>query len=157
MNSANLPANWVSAPLSAVTEIVGGGTPSRSNPAFFGGSILWATPTDVTGLDDIFIEQTAETITEQGRRKSSAKLLPVGSVLMTSRATIGYTAIAVREICTNQGFANFICNEDILFNQYLAYWLPFVRNNLLRLASGTTFVEISRSNLAKLHIRIYPD
>src|SRR5258706_5521339 len=156
MSSDKSPENWRYVPLRAVAEISGGSTPSRSNPAFFGGDIPWATPTDVTGLNDIFIEKTAETLTEQGLRKSSTRLLPPGSVLMTSRATIGFTAIITREMCTNQGFANFICNDRFLFNQYLAYWLPFVRSQLLRMASRTTFQEISKSNLAKLQIPLPP-
>ena len=92
-------------PLAEVCTIVGGGTPRRSNAAYFDGTVPWATPTDVTALDSLFIERTKEAITEVGLNESSARLVPAGTVLMTSRATIGYTAIATRPMATNQGFA----------------------------------------------------
>ena len=91
-----------------VAQVLGGGTPARQEPRFFGGSILWATPTDVTALDGMYIGATRESITEEGLKCSSAKLLPPGAVLLTSRATIGFTAVAATPICTNQGFVNFI-------------------------------------------------
>lgn len=151
-----LPDSWALAPLGSVTSIVGGGTPSRSNSGYFNGEIPWATPTDVTKLDDIYISRTAESITEDALRRSSAKLLPPGAVLMTSRATIGYTAIATRAMTTNQGFASFICDPEILHNEYLARWLGSSREHLIRRAGGTTFKEISKSALASLQVPIPP-
>ncbi len=142
-------------PLGDVCAIVGGGTPRRNNEAYFGGPIPWATPTDVTALSDLSIARTKETITETGLRESSARLVPAGTVLLTSRATIGYTAIAERPMATNQGFANFICG-DYLVPEYLAYWLRGQQDHLIRLAGGTTFKEISKSALKGIPIPLPP-
>ena len=142
-------------PLSKVCTIVGGGTPRRSNAAYFDGTIPWATPTDVTALDSLFIEQTKEAITEVGLKESSARLVPAGTVLMTSRATIGYTAIATQPMATNQGFANLICGERVV-PEYLAYWLRDQRERLIQLAGGTTFRELPKSTLKKVYIPLPP-
>ena len=146
---------FVQVPLEEICTVAGGGTPRRSNAAYFGGAIPWATPTDVTGLDSLFIERTKETITEGGLKDSSARLVPTGTVLMTSRATIGYTAIATQPMATNQGFANLICGERIV-PEYLAYWLRDQRDKLMQLAGGTTFREIPKSTLKKVKIPLPP-
>lgn len=156
MNDIPLPSFWVKAKFRAIAEIVGGGTPSRSNERYFDGDIPWVTPTDVTALDSLWIKETKENISLEGLRKSSANLLPAGTVLLTSRATIGKTAITRLEMCTNQGFVNFICDETLLSNEYLAYWLSAVQPWLYQLARGTTFKEISRSTLAKVQIPLPP-
>jgi len=156
MSYTTLPKGWVWARLGDITEIVGGGTPSRDNPSYFGGSIPWATPTDITRLNDLWINETAESITEKGLRNSSAVLLPAGTVLMTSRASIGLTAINSCKMCTNQGFASLICNEQVIVNAYLAYWLPALKEKLIQLAGGTTFKEISKSTLARVEIPLPP-
>ena len=142
-------------PLAEICTIVGGGTPRRGNTAYFDGSIPWATPTDVTALDSLYIERTKEAITEIGLDESSARLVPAGTVLMTSRATIGHTAIAAQPMATNQGFANLICGERVL-PEYVAYWLRGQRERLIQLAGGTTFREISKSTLKKIHIPLPP-
>ena len=138
-------------PLADICTIVGGGTPRRSNAAYYDGTIPWATPTDVTKLDSLFVERTKETITEVGLNESSARLVPAGTVLMTSRATIGYTAIATRSMATNQGFANLICGESVV-PEYLAYCLRDQRDRLIQLAGGTTFKELPKSTLKKVRI-----
>lgn len=115
--------------------------------------MCWATPTDVTALSDMYIARTKETLTEAGLKGSSAKLLPAGAVLLTSRATIGYTAVAKVPICTNQGFVNFICGPDLV-PEYLAYWLRSQKPLLQRLANGVTFKEISRGTVKKLEIEL---
>ena len=142
-------------PLGEVCTVVGGGTPRRSNPAYFGGPIPWATPTDVTALDALFIERTKETVTAVGLRESSARLVPAGSVLMTSRATIGHTAIASVPMATNQGFANLICTSRIR-PEYLAFWLRYRRDALIQRAGGTTFKELPKSTLKKIRIPLPP-
>lgn len=137
-------------------EVVGGGTPSRSRREFFGGSVPWATPTDVTALTSSrSLVKTKETITEEGLRRSSAKLLPAGTVLLTSRATIGFTAVAAVPLATNQGFANLICGPRLL-PEFLAVWLPTQRDQLLKLAGGTTFKEISKSTLKGVRVPVPP-
>ena len=144
-------SGYAQVPLAEVCTIVGGGTPRRSNPAYFGGTIPWATPTDVTALDSLSIERTKETITEVALRASSARLVPAGTVLMTSRATIGYTAIATVPMATNQGFANLTCTKRIM-PEYLAFWLRDQRERLIQLAGGTTFRELPKSTLKKILI-----
>ena len=131
--------------------MLGGGTPSRQESKFFGGGVPWATPTDVTVLDGMYISATRESITEEGLRSSSTKLLPVGAVLLTSRATIGFTAVAAAPICTNQGFVNFICGPDLL-PEFLAYWLRTQKTKMLQHAGGTTFKEIARGTLRRFEI-----
>lgn len=142
-------------PIGEVCTVVGGGTPRRGNPDYFGGPVPWATPTDVTALDTLFIQQTTETITEVGLRESSARLVPAGSVLMTSRATIGHTAIASVPMATNQGFANLICTSRIQ-PEYLAFWLRYRRDALIQMAGGTTFKELPKSTLKKVRIPLPP-
>lgn len=144
-------SSWPAAPLGTVCNVVGGGTPSRDKPEFFGGDIPWITPTDVTRNDGRYLDIGAETITELGLKNSSAKLLPARSVLLTSRATIGFTAINTVPVSTNQGFASFVCGPDI-WPEFLAYWLEWQRDHLIGLASGATFKEINKSTLKRLPI-----
>jgi len=152
---ASNPTGWPVAAIGEICEVVGGGTPRRCNEAYFGGSVSWATPTDVTALDNLSIRLTAETITEDGLQMSSARLVPAGTVLLTSRATIGHTAIAAVEMATNQGFANLICGSR-LRPEYLAIWLRLRRSWLIQLAGGTTFKEISKKNLKEVNIPLPP-
>lgn len=148
-------SRWPLAELGNVCEIIGGGTPSRSNPAYFGGDIPWATPTDVTGLEAPEITLTRESITPAGLAASSAKLLPAGSVLLTSRATIGFTAVTRVPMATNQGFANLIPGP-LVTAEFLALWLPTQKATLLQLAGGTTFKEISKGNLRRISVPLPP-
>ena len=88
------PGNWEIVPLEKVAEIIGGGTPSRVKSEFWGNDHFWITPSEVVALDGGFIYRSKEKISELGLKNSSAKLLPPGTILMTSRASIGYAAIA---------------------------------------------------------------
>ena len=141
--------------LAEVSTLVGGGTPSRLEQAYFDGAIPWATPTDVTKLQGRHLTVTKETITDNGLKNSSAKLLPARSVLLTSRATIGFVAINSVPMATNQGFINFICGPDLI-PEYLAYWLSKQREYLISLASGTTFKEVSKGVVKNLKIPLPP-
>ena len=156
MNEMILPEHWKIARLGEVTEIVKGGTPSRSVEKYFQGDIAWAIPSDITALGSVlYISDTASHISEEGLGKSSAKMLPVGTVLLTSRATIGETAITTVPMATNQGFANFICKE-VLFNSYLAYYLRNIKKKLNVLASGSTFKEVTKGTLLNVEIPLPP-
>lgn len=146
---------WRTARLEDVAQVLGGGTPSRTEKSYFGGGIAWATPTDITKLDQLYIGETKETVTETGLRNSSTKLMPAGAVLLTSRATIGFTAIAKVPICTNQGFINFVCGPDLV-PEYLAYWLRTQKDKMIQHAGGTTFKEIARGTLRKFEIPVPP-
>jgi len=117
-----VPENWEAKQLGDLAEILGGGTPKRAESRFWaGGKIPWATPTDLTDNKAKYISKTSECITEAGLASSAATLLPVGSVLYTSRATIGAKAIASVPIATNQGFATFLPNGTS--SEYLYYLL----------------------------------
>lgn len=146
-----IPEEWEFKKLENISEIVGGGTPDSNNKEFWNGSVLWAVPTDITQLSSKFIENTERKISQKGLEKSSAKLLPVGTILITSRATIGECAIAKKPISTNQGFQNLICNENN-FNQFWYYAIQFHKNKLLKLCNATTFLEISKNNMKKILI-----
>lgn len=155
MSFYELPKNWEIRKLGEVCEIVGGGTPSRANKSFFGGNILWLTPTEIDKVVVKTIFDSREKITELGLQKSSAKIIPAGSVLLSSRATIGNVAIAGTEFTTNQGFASFICPAR-LYNKYLAYWLKCIKKTLNDNAKGTTFKEISKSEIKNLTFPLPP-
>lgn len=146
---------WRTALLEDVAQILGGGTPSRIEQSYFGGGIAWATPTDITKLDQLYIGKTKETLTEIGLQSSSAKLMQPGAVLLTSRATIGFTAVATVPICTNQGFINFICGPELV-PEFLAYWLGTQKAKMIQHAGGTTFKEIARGTLRKFEIQVPP-
>jgi type I restriction enzyme S subunit len=148
-------SKWRSARLEDVAQVLGGGTPSRTEDRYFGGGIAWATPTDITALDKLYIDATRETVSEEGLRNSSTKLMPAGAVLLTSRATIGFTAVSTVPICTNQGFINFICGPD-LRPEYLAYWLRTQKAKMIQHAGGTTFKEIARGTIRKFEIPVPP-
>jgi type I restriction enzyme S subunit len=155
-NVLNLPKGWIQAPLPSVcTDIIGGGTPSRSILEYFNGDIVWLTPTEIPKEKISIMHDSREKITADGLKKSSARLIPSGSVLLTSRASIGYVAIAGREVTTNQGFASFICS-DAIHNFYLAYWLWSNKELLEAKATGTTFKEISKSKIRELSLPLPP-
>ena len=156
MHEMNLPDHWKVSTLGKVTEIIKGGTPSRSVERYFQGNIAWAIPSDITALDSaLYIHDTASHISKEGLNKSAAKLLPSGTVLLTSRATIGETAICTISMATNQGFSNFICNDEVL-NVYLAYYLRHIKAKLNVLASGSTFKEITKGTLLNVTIPLPP-
>lgn len=147
-----LPDGWAWATLGEIADLVGGGTPSRQHSEYFTGNIIWLTPTEIPKHRVAVITDSKERITEEALRHSSARLLPEGTVLMTSRASIGYVAIAGTEVTTNQGFASFICKEGV-YNAYLAYWLWGNAEFFEQEATGTTFKEISKT---KLRTFIFP-
>ena len=143
---SELPDGWEVRTLGEVTDIFKGGTPKRNVERYFQGNIAWAIPTDITKLNGaLYIEDTETHISKEALGKSSARLLPVGTVLLTSRATIGRVAIAKVPIATNQGFANFLCKEAIA-NVFLAYYLRSITDLLIALGGGTTFLEVTKNN-----------
>ena len=150
-----LPEGWVWTTLGDIATLVGGGTPSRQVPEYFGGDIVWLTPTEIPKNGVSVISASRERITNLGLRKSSARVVPKGSVLLTSRASIGYVAIAGTDLTTNQGFASFIPGESV-DNHFLAYWLKNIADDLEDQATGTTFKEISKSKLRELAIPLAP-
>jgi type I restriction enzyme, S subunit len=146
---SEIARDWDDVSIADLGEIVGGGTPSRTMSSFWGGSIPWITPGEITVLKGKFVRETRERITAEGLAASAAKLLPVGSLLVTTRATLGEVAIAAMPVTTNQGFKSIIPNAetDSLFAYYLVGTLC---QELERLASGTTFLEISKSDFIRI-------
>src|SRR5437870_4612451 len=121
-------------PLSEAAELFGGGTPSRSRSEFFGGGIPWVTPSDLPPIGIVKeLGATAETLTEKGLQESSARLLPSGTVLFSSRATIGKIAVADRPFSTNQGFINVVPKREVLDKWYLAFFLRHALGDIERL------------------------
>lgn len=148
-----VPEDWEVVELEKVAEIKSGGIPSTNRSEFWNGHILWCTPTDITSLSGKYLSDTNRKITEMGLNNSAAELLPIGSVLMTSRATIGECAIAKRPMTTNQGFKNFICNRTVN-NEFLYYLLSSQKDKFIELCNGSTFLEISTTQVRKFKITI---
>ena len=141
--------------LSDVADIIGGGTPDTKKQEFWNGNIPWITPKDLSSYNYRYISNGERNITKKGLENSSARILPQGSILLTSRAPIGYIAIAQNELCTNQGFKSLILKENNcpLFFYYL------LKNNIkyiINMSSGSTFPEISGSQVKNLEFNI-PD
>lgn len=149
-----IPDNWKVERLSDVGQVTGGNTPRRSTDEYWGGDIPWLTPSQLTGKLINEISETDEYITEKGFENSSVKLLPPGTVIMSSRATIGETVINKVPMTTNQGFANIICDENKVYNYYLLYLLRYITPRLEALAGGSTFLEISRTNVRSVNIPV---
>lgn len=141
--------------LGEVAEVVSGGTPRTSDPAFWSGDVVWVTPTEVVANNGKTIFSSARTITEAGLSSSSAKLLPVNTVLLTSRATIGAVALAGVPLATNQGFASLVCGNDVL-PRFVMYWCQANKHQLVARAGGNTFLEISRKKVAGIPILAPP-
>ena len=139
-----------------VSTIVGGGTPSTSDSANFeNGQVPWITPADLSGYADKFISHGARNITDRGLKKSSAQMLPRDSVLMSSRAPIGYVAIASVPLATNQGFKSFVLPSGI-DSSFVYYLVLSSREEIQALGVGTTFKEVSAKRAATIPFPLPP-
>lgn len=137
-----------------VVTIVGGSTPSTTNSAFWnGGNIHWATPKDLAPLQSPFLLETKSQITELGLQEISSGLLPVGTVLLSSRAPIGYLAITQIPTAINQGFIAIKCTEEVP-NYFVLNWVKANMEEIIGRANGTTFLEISKSNFRPMKISV---
>ena len=147
---------WMVSVLSDLADIRSGGTPSTYQPIFWDGEIAWCTPTDITALGGAkYLQTTSRTITSQGLKNSSAELIPAQSIVMTSRATIGECAINVAPISTNQGFKNFVPYAHI-DTEFLYYLLITQKRGFIELCSGSTFLEIGKTQLLTYVLKIPP-
>lgn len=151
----DIPNSWTFVRLKHIGEIVGGGTPKTNVNEYWDGDIPWLTPADLSGYEDMYISVGARTITEAGLASSSAQLLPANSVLYSSRAPIGYVAISANQLSTNQGFKS-VVPFDINMSWYLYYCLIARTEDIVQRASGTTFKEISGSEMAETIIPLPP-
>jgi len=152
-----LPKGWKRCLISEIAEIVSGGTPSSKDLSNFADStgIPWITPADLSGYKDKFIAAGKRFLSEKGLKCSSARVLPAGTVLFTSRAPVGYVAIAANPVATNQGFKSFVIKSEVL-SEYLYYYLKSQKEAIESLASGTTFLELSGGNAKKITVVLPP-
>jgi len=151
-----IPEGWEIDTVEDTFTILGGGTPSKKVDEYWNnGDINWYTPSDLTSAKSMFMDESNNKITELGLKKSSAKLFPPFSVMMTSRATLGVVSTNTTEACTNQGFITCIPNDK--YPLYLLYyWLMENVDNFINHASGATFKEISKSVFKTLEIIVPP-
>ena len=149
-----IPSGWGISTIGEVVNVVGGSTPSTKNPAFWdGGHINWATPKDLSSLKSPVLLDTDRRVTAQGLDRISSGLLPRGSVLLSSRAPIGYLAIADIPTAVNQGFIALVCDKGIS-NYYVLNWAQRNMDNIEGRANGTTFLEISKRNFRPIELVI---
>ncbi|MDL0130060.1 restriction endonuclease subunit S [Halobacterium salinarum] len=148
-----LPKSWSIKQLDDVTEVVGGSTPSTDEDEYWGGDIPWVTPTEVTELVENEISKTERNLTESGLESTSTHVLPVNSVLMTSRATIGECAVNTVPMATNQGFKSFIPGET-LNTWYLYYCIEHIASYIESIGAGSTFSEVSKRVVKNIEIPV---
>ena len=147
-----VPKGWTFKHIEQIGEVVAGGTPSTKFDEYWNGDIPWLTPADLSDFDGIYIRKGSTSISELGLRKSSAVLLPANTVLLSSRAPIGYVALAKNPITTNQGFKSVICNEDVVNYYYLFYFFKMNKSLLESFGSGATFLELSAKGLRRIKV-----
>lgn len=155
INKYEVPKNWALCQLKDIGQIVSGGTPSTKENSFWGDDVAWITPADLSGYTEKYISKGRKSITEKGLQNSSAKIIPKGSVLFSSRAPIGYVAIASNDLSTNQGFKNVVPYSSVN-SIYLYYYLKSIKELAVENASGTTFKEISGSKFSELPFLLPP-
>jgi len=142
---------WKSCKLGAIVVVVGGGTPDTNNHKYWNGDIQWFTPSEI-GRDK-YVTNSLRTISEEGLNKSSAKLLPIGTILLSSRATVGECSINKVECTTNQGFQSLIPKE-YFSKEFVFYLMQTKRKELIRKSCGSTFLEISANEVRKIEIAV---
>lgn len=142
---------WNMCKLGDIAIVVGGGTPDTNTSQYWNGKIQWFTPSEI-GRNK-YVDNSVRTISEEGLNKSSAKLLPIGTILLSSRATVGECSINKKECTTNQGFQSLIPKENIS-NEFVYYLIQTKRKDLIRKSCGSTFLEISANEVRKIVISI---
>ena len=147
---------WCMKPLHSLAQVLSGGTPSRYVAEFWEeGTIPWVTPTDLTGTAGRFLSDTRECITARGLNSCSATLLPVGTILMTSRATLGEIRIATNQVCTNQGFKNLVPLPGT-HGPFLYYQLSHNKERYRALGIGSTFLEVNKRDTERFEVLVPP-
>ena len=148
-------SEWRECHIGDLGLVVGGGTPTRERADYWGGPIPWLTPREITGNGNKWVFETQDCISESGLVSSGARLIPEGSLLITSRATIGFCALAGRRMTTNQGFKNLIPGKKVN-SSYLFHLGRTLGREMTRRASGTTFLEISGGEFRRIAVRLPP-
>lgn len=154
---SELPKNWVSCEIGEVAQVVGGATPASKDLTNFTNQdgVPWITPADLSGYKEMYIDHGERNLSAKGFSSCSASKMPAGSVLFSSRAPIGYVAIASREVSTNQGFKSFVLPNG-LDSRFVYYHLRHIKPVAEMMATGTTFKELSGAAAAKLPLVIPP-
>ena len=146
--------DWEQRKLGDVADIIGGGTPSTGNPSYWDGNIDWYAPAELANL--IFVNSSQRKITELGYENCSAKMLPLGTVLFTSRAGIGKTAILTKKGCTNQGFQSIVPHYGKLDSYFIFSRTDELKQYGERVGAGSTFVEVSGKQMAAMTLMMPP-
>jgi type I restriction enzyme S subunit len=152
----NLPEGWRNGILGEVVNIRGGGTPSTTEPKFWNGSIFWTSPKDLSNQKSPFLIGTEKKITELGLKKVSSGLLPEETILMSSRAPIGYIAISDVPVAINQGYIA-ILPDSKFSTHFMYFWLKNNLDLIIQYANGSTFLEISKNAFREIEVIIPPD
>jgi type I restriction enzyme S subunit len=148
----HIPKGWTSQAVGDVVDCVGGGTPSTKEPKYWvGGTYHWTTPKDFSSLQAPILLDTDRKLTEDGIAKISSGLLPAGTLLLSSRAPVGYLAIAAMPVAINQGFIALKCNERAS-NFFMLNWCQMNMAEIESRATGTTFAEISKQNFRPIRV-----
>jgi type I restriction enzyme S subunit len=148
--------NWKTFKIEQLGQTVSGGTPKTNVKNYWDGDINWITPTDVTAMKGRkFIDSTNRKITKEGLESSSANMLPIGTLIICTRATIGDCVVNKIPISTNQGFKSLIPNDNVL-SEYLYYWIISNKQTLINQSSGSTFLELSTKSFKNLDAIIPP-
>jgi type I restriction enzyme S subunit len=146
---------WVETSLGEIAEVVGGGTPSTTIGEYWDGDIVWLTPTEITSQDGTVVSDSIRKITDLGFKNSGAQMLPRDSVILTSRASVGFVALSGKELCTNQGFQSLIPKPSAL-SKFLMFWIQQNRPEFESRSAGSTFKEISKSNVKSIKLQLPP-
>ena len=146
---------WATTTLGEAADIRNGATPSTRAAAYWNGPIPWCTPTDITRTPGKYLTATQRGVTAEGLANCAASLLPVGALLLCSRATIGEIKIAASQVCTNQGFKSLV-SRDGVSNEYLYYLLLSLKPRILERAVGSTFLEIGKRDVASIELILPP-
>lgn len=149
-----IPEGWSVKKLDEMGKFVSGGTPDTEKPEYWNGDIIWLTPSEITKLPTRFVSDSERKITRAGLKNSSAVLLPVGSLIICTRATVGDCCINIKEVSTNQGFKNLIPENSNI--DFLYYLISSHKTDLIRKACGSTFLEISKHDIEKLKYSVPP-
>jgi type I restriction enzyme S subunit len=154
--AGHIPKGWTIHPIGEVVDCVGGGTPSTAEPMYWeGGTHHWATPKDLSSLKAPVLLDTDRKLTDAGIAKISSGLLPAGTLLLSSRAPVGYLAIAAMPVAINQGFIALKCNERVS-SFFMLSWCQMNMAEIESRATGTTFAEISKQNFRPIHAVLPP-
>jgi type I restriction enzyme S subunit len=148
-----IPMGWKTGTLNDILEVKGGTTPSTKNPLFWDGEFHWTSPRDLSNLQFPLLLNTAKKITKEGLREISSGLLPKGTLLLSSRAPIGYLAITEIEIAINQGYIAINAKKGFS-NKYILYWIKSNMELIIERANGSTFLEISKTNFKQINCLI---